>query len=616
MRIILSPAVAWQSAPDWEIHRNYYLQSGADVFLKQEVPYNITSNPCFTAQSAQCLKVLMQRHSPDQPFRILELGAGLGLYALHLLESLDRDLHPEINAELPKLEYWLTDLSEGTLTYLAQQPVVQAWQKQGKLQLCLFDALAPSSITPLNGEPTPLESGFFHALIANYHFSTLPTAVLYKQPQAWYQKTVQRELDLADPIRLQLFVEKWQQALNQRDWLEHLSEDHPQWRFFQALQACQAKWARELNLALFQALPAETELRGWLQNKLSNDLYQALRDAEAIAPEASPEGLIASLDALLLSPFLQIWLKHDLSVYRRDGLEAIAVKDVCKDPRSQAALSQLTQDLPLATVSYPLAALDLIDALLPALAENACLLISDKGYADSDWMQGMHHEDASHHGDSLSHPVNFPLLAALLTSRGFECLRSTDPVYALQTLWANRNLAPAPTFAQVFAQAFIENNANEESHAWLEAGHQFLKLGEHERATRCLTRALRLRPNDATLLYLQSVNLLQQEKYLQAWDILNSPNDDYFGLFNFSILKAETCRLLEHYADAIPFYQETLTRFGAASTVLYNLGLCYEALEQAELAREAWQAALALNPEDPEIQASLADLHPEMISPD
>jgi Tfp pilus assembly protein PilF len=59
-----------------------------------------------------------------------------------------------------------------------------------------------------------------------------------------------------------------------------------------------------------------------------------------------------------------------------------------------------------------------------------------------------------------------------------------------------------------------------------------------------------------------------------------------------------------------------LTRFGAASTVLYNLGLCYEALEQAELAREAWQAALALNPEDPEIQASLAELDPDLISPD
>jgi tetratricopeptide (TPR) repeat protein len=606
MRIILSPAVAWQSAPDWETHRDYYLQSGADVFLKQEVPYNITSNPCFTEQSAQCLKVLLARHPQDQPFRVLELGAGLGLYALHLLENLDRDLHPEINAELPKLEYWLTDLSEGTLAYLAQQPMVQAWQKQGKLQLCLFDALAPSSITPLHGDSQPLEPGFFHALIANYHFSTLPTAVLYKQPQAWYQKTVQRELDLQDPKLLQIFVEKWQQALRQRNWLEHLSEDHPQWRFFYTLQTCQTKWASALNLVQFQALPAETELRSWLQNKLSQDLHQALQDAQAIDPEALPESLIAPLDTLLLSPFLKIWLEQELPVFRRDGLEAIDLKEICKDSRSQAALNQLTQDLPLATVSYPLAALDLIDALLPALAENACLLISDKGYADSDWMQGMHHEDASHHGDSLSHPVNFPLLAALLTCRGFECLRSTDPVYALQTLWANRSVTTPPAFSQVFSQAFIENNANEESHAWLEAGHQFLKLGEHERATRCLTRALRLRPNDATLLYLQSVNLLQQEKYLQAWDILNSPNDDYFGLFNFAVLKAETCRLLEQYADAIPFYQETLTRFGAASTVLYNLGLCYEALEQAELAREAWQAALALNPEDAEIQASLA----------
>ncbi|MGE3725368.1 MAG: tetratricopeptide repeat protein [Candidatus Sericytochromatia bacterium] len=613
MRVILSPAVAWQSAPDWDKHRNYYLQSGADVFLKQEVPYNITSNPCFTAQSAQCLKVLLATHPPEQPFRILELGAGLGLYALHLLESLCLELNPESQAELPNLEYWLTDLAPGTLAYLAQQPVIQAWQNRGKLQLAVFDALTPMEITPLKGEARPLEPGFFHALIANYHFSTLPTAVLYKQPLGWYQKTVQRELDLEDPALLAAFVENWQQALRQRNWLEHLPTDHPQWRFFQTLQTCQSQWASEIQLERLQTLPKETELRAWLQAQLSTDLHKALLETEAIGPETEPQSLIAPLEALLLGPFFDIWLEHDLPTYRRDGLEAVELSEICPDPRSAAVLSQLTEHLPLATVSYPLLALELLDALLPALAKTACLLISDKGYADQDWMHGMHQEDASHHGDSLSHPVNFPLLAALCESRGFNCLRTTDPVYALQTLWATRSPAPLPDWQKTFSQAFVEHNANEESHAWLEAGHQFLKLGEHERATRCLTRALRLRPNDATLLYLMSVNLLQQEKYLQAWAYLNSPHDDYFGLFNFAVLKAETCRLLEQYADALPFYQEALQRYGAASTVLYNLGLCYEALEQPLLARDTWQAALDLNPEDTEIQASLAELKPVLL---
>lgn len=629
MHVILSPAVAWQSAPDWDKHRNYYLQSGAAVFLEQEVPYNITSNPCFTAQSAQCLKALLAGHPPDQPFRILELGAGLGLYALHLLAELAPDV--------PALEYWLTDLSEGTLRYLAEQPAIQAWQAKGQLRLCLFDALVPDSYLPFatksgtesgpetlsQSEPQSFAAGFFHAVIANYHFSTLPTAVLYKQPLGWYQKTVQRELALEDPALLQVLVENWQAALRGRDWLAHLGADHPQWPFFQALQATQEKWAKALNVEQLQALPEETELRAWLQVAFSQDWHQALLAAGVIGAESSPESLIESVEALLLRPFFEGWLDHDLPIYRRDGLDPIALDTLCPEPLSQEALQQLTADLPLATLSYPLSALALVDALLPCLADTACLLISDKGYADSDWMQGMHQEDASHHGDSLSHPLNFPLLAALLESRGFQALRTHDSVYALQTLWAIRSPAsptsltlgdnPSPflqALTKTFAEAFVDQNANEESHAWLEAGHQFLKLGEHERATRCLTRALRLRPNDATLLYLQSVNLLQQEHYLQAWTCLNSPNDDYFGLFNFSVLKAETCRLLEQYAAAIPFYQETLERYGAASTVLYNLGLCYEALEQPEQAREIWQTALALNPDDGEIQASLAALNP------
>lgn len=603
MQLILSPAAAWQSAPDWDRHRNYYLHSGADVFLEQEVPYNITSNPCFTAQASQLLKCVQESCVPEQPMRILELGAGLGLFALHLLDV--------FSAEGIALEYWLTDLSENTLRYLAQQPPIQHWVASGQLKLCIFDALSPQQVVGLDGQAFPLPECYFQAVIANYHFSTLPTAVLYKQPQGWYQKTVQYEIQLGDTASLAAFLEKWKSFIHDRNWLAMLPDGHPQWAYFAALQATQEKWARDLSLETLLALPSETELRAWLRSQICADWQQALRQSGVLATDYQEDGLHDSLDALLLQPFLLPWLELDLPILRRDGLEQIDLTEFCADVRIQAQLEQLTANLPLATISFPLSALTLLDVLQHCLSETACWLISDKGYADTDWMQGVHQEEASHHGDSLSHPVNFPLLAALYASRGFQSQRTCDAVFALQTLWAYRSREAQPTWAATFNTHFIQQNHNEESHAWLEAGHQFLKSGLHEQAFRCLSRALRLRPSDATLLYLQSVNLLQQEKYVQAWDCLNRDNDDYFHLFNFAVLRAETCRLLENYSEAIPHYQEALSRYGQSSTVLYNLGLCFEALHQNTAARQSWQAALALNPDDEEIQASLAALGAE-----
>jgi Tfp pilus assembly protein PilF len=598
LKLILSPAKPWQISPEWEKHRNYYLDTGAEVFLKQEVPYNITSNPCFSQQSAQLLKQAIHNSAQNQAFRILELGAGLGLFALHLLELLAPDT---------QIEYWLTDLSIATLKYIEMQPMAQKWIESGLLKLAVLDALNPKEIHDLAGNVLSIESGYFQAILANYQFSTLPTAVLYKQPQGWYQKTVQWESELVETEEITAFCQSWKNALLNRQWLEHIDPTHPQYLFFETLQAVQNNWADCLTPERWSLLPEDTELRAYLLEKISAEWHSALVKNEVLAPESNPESLYESIESLLLTPFFNS-IEHTLPRIRRDGLAQIQLADFCPNQDSQIALVKLTEKLPLATIGFPLAAINLIEELAEWLSDQGMWLISDKGYADQSWMQGIHSEEASHHGDSLSHPLNFPYLEAFFQQNAYKVCTTNDEVYAIQTLWAYRVSERNSDWQTTFQSEFAQQNKNEESHAWLEAGHQALKLGNHEQAQRYLTRALRLRPQDATLRYLLSVNLLQQEKYLQAWEHLNSENDDYYGLFNFAILKAETCRLLEQYAEAIPHYQASLKRYGAASTVLYNLGLCFEQLQAHKAAQDVWLQALDLDPNDQEIQDSLKAL--------
>jgi tetratricopeptide (TPR) repeat protein len=286
--------------------------------------------------------------------------------------------------------------------------------------------------------------------------------------------------------------------------------------------------------------------------------------------------------------------------------QTCALSEVVPDPLGQQVVTEFAAEYPLATILYPLGSLQSLSALQGNVRPGGLFLISDKGFADPARMEGIHEEVATTHGNSLAHPVNFPLLARWAALQGWGQACTEDPTNALHTLLLTPHGPIAEGLAAAFAEQFL-SNANMDSHFWLEAGYLFLKQGELEQAGHYFTRALRLRPMDAPLLYLAAVALLNRGRHSEALTLLRRPHDDAFGVLNFAILEAEACRTLGLHSEAVEAYHRALAGYGESSVVYYNLALSLEALGEPEAARSALERGAELDPEDVDIQLALRE---------
>lgn len=593
IRIQIQANVPYEQSLLWTLHRDYYQQQGLDAFLRQEVPYNISSNPCLAAQTLR----LLQATQPDQTLHVLEIGAGLGIFAYNFLQ--------ELTTRTPERElcYWLSDYSLPGLRQLAAQPAFAAWIASGRLRLCLIDGENPQQAWDLDGQVLPLPTDGFALIVANYVFSTLPTAVLLRQQGQWLRQLTRLEWlplgEAPDPAELSAFGGMLATRLRQYRLVDHLDPTQASYPMFQALQAAQDQVADQLTGLTPGSDPDafQQDFGDWLAGQLSSawagflqtDPVQALQD---------------NVEQLLIVPLLRNSQPPPEQIHESHSFAPVSSTGLFADESHLQAIAALTADWPLMSLGYSAPGLAALEGLLELTRPQGLILLNDKAYADSSWMQGLQPEHATRHGQSLAHPVNFPLFAAVMTQKGLVCRATTDPAQALHSLLICKDSAWPPAVAERFQSDFVDYPRNEISHALLEGGHALMQAERLEQAERCLQRALSYRPGDATLQYLTAVCLLNQERYPEALALLKRPHDDLFGLFNREILQAEIYRLTGQPEQALPCYQASL-RHGENSQTYYNLALCQLELGQEQAARVSLERARELDPADPEIQALL-----------
>ena len=78
----------------WELQRQYFAARGQQAWSAGEVPHYITSNPVVAAAYAEVLVAFrrdrLRRDPAEEALWIVELGAGSGRFAHHLLQQLGR----------------------------------------------------------------------------------------------------------------------------------------------------------------------------------------------------------------------------------------------------------------------------------------------------------------------------------------------------------------------------------------------------------------------------------------------------------------------------------------------------------------------------------------------
>ena len=178
---ILNEHVPLSQTRLWDYQRNFYLKQGINAWANK-VPFYITSNPYIANSYANIIIRFLQdcrnQNHLDAavPFYIVEIGAGSGTFAFHLLKRLS-ELKELLSVDT-HFTYVMTDMVQENIDFWRTHESFQAFIASGRLDFAYFDAeistdifLLESKITLDARKNTGRKNPF--VFIANYCFDSL-----------------------------------------------------------------------------------------------------------------------------------------------------------------------------------------------------------------------------------------------------------------------------------------------------------------------------------------------------------------------------------------------------------------------------------------------------------
>lgn len=163
----------------WQINRDYYHESGVDAWRTGAVPHHMTSNAMVGRTYAGIilgvLKDLARQNKIIDRVYLIELGAGHGRLAYHILKQLD-EMIALLSIDLPPYCYVLSDIVEDDLTFFDEHKQFEPYFAQGLLDVSYYDAI-DSEVIHLRHAGISIEKGDLKQpilAIANYFFDSLP----------------------------------------------------------------------------------------------------------------------------------------------------------------------------------------------------------------------------------------------------------------------------------------------------------------------------------------------------------------------------------------------------------------------------------------------------------
>ena len=126
------------------------------------------------------LRDLSFRQQTTDTVYILEFGAGHGRLSFHILQHLEQ-LIADLNIPLPPYCYIISDIADESFPFFLSHPQLQAFFKQGKVDVCYFDATESETLELLYSKLTIAKQDLVQplVLVGNYFFDSLPTDLFY-----------------------------------------------------------------------------------------------------------------------------------------------------------------------------------------------------------------------------------------------------------------------------------------------------------------------------------------------------------------------------------------------------------------------------------------------------
>jgi tetratricopeptide (TPR) repeat protein len=177
---------------EWRLARLAWDREGIQPFADGSVPYLVNNNGLLSADAAAVLFANCEEAGQaGAPIRVLELGAGSGLFARYFLDEF-RDLCQRGSRDYyHRLRYCATDHSPRTIEQWRERGIFQEHAEH--VDACTLDASAADSAGPLR------------AVFCNYVLDVLPMAFVRKTPEGWQQLSVRTWMS-GDPELLRQYT--------------------------------------------------------------------------------------------------------------------------------------------------------------------------------------------------------------------------------------------------------------------------------------------------------------------------------------------------------------------------------------------------------------------------
>ena len=173
-RRVLEEFVPVTRCLEWRLSSSYWATAGLRPFVEGAVPSTIHNSGWAAHGAAAVLFASCVESDSGGPIRVLELGAGLGLFAKQLLDRF-RDVCREQDRDFyGRLTYVITDGSKATVDQWASLGVFEEHGQHAVIGWC--DASQPQCVQTVEGRDVAVDS--VRAVFMNYLLDSLPAAVV------------------------------------------------------------------------------------------------------------------------------------------------------------------------------------------------------------------------------------------------------------------------------------------------------------------------------------------------------------------------------------------------------------------------------------------------------
>lgn len=167
----------WRDGIEWRLSALHWSRAGLAAFVRNEVPFVVNNSGRLSEDAAALLyQACLTSARPEGRILVVEVGAGLGLFARYLLDAFKAICEKERRPFYERLLLVVTDSSRITVEQWRDAGLFDAHREHVVLATC--DACDPTSIRPLDPDGTPpFDLADLKAVFCNYILDVLPAAI-------------------------------------------------------------------------------------------------------------------------------------------------------------------------------------------------------------------------------------------------------------------------------------------------------------------------------------------------------------------------------------------------------------------------------------------------------